>query len=376
MVRPAAPRTPRLDRCTEPVAEKLRVGVLRELEDLHRRVTELTAIVNDIDVTIGNAPIGASYVTATVSGALTDERVLTAGTNITIDNTTPGQAIVNASAGAPTNAQYVCLATHASLSAERVLTEGNGIDITDGGANGNVTIAVDESELAMQAPSYVTLANTASLPNERALTAGHGVDIVDAGAGSTVTIDVDESELDGTLLGGVSSVVDVQATDLQVSSTSHRDIYVYAIPAGTFTTGDVMRVVWNGHYFNNDGANRSMNFIISLGGVDIWQEVTATQTASATRRWLRIEFDVAIQSDTLHIANVEGRFGTATAATIGVGDLGANGQIFGGGESIDSTVDLSAAQTLRIQVAIAPAITNSANIYVRRRCAYTERLRA
>lgn len=42
--------------------------------------------------------------------------------------------------GAPDDAQYVTLALDGDLSAERVLTAGTGIAITDGGANGNVTV--------------------------------------------------------------------------------------------------------------------------------------------------------------------------------------------------------------------------------------------
>ncbi len=42
--------------------------------------------------------------------------------------------------GAPTNAQYVTLATNATLTNERVLTAGTGITLTDGGAGGNLTI--------------------------------------------------------------------------------------------------------------------------------------------------------------------------------------------------------------------------------------------
>jgi len=44
--------------------------------------------------------------------------------------------------GAPTGAQYVTLATDGTLSAERVLTAGSGITITDGGAGSTVTVAV------------------------------------------------------------------------------------------------------------------------------------------------------------------------------------------------------------------------------------------
>ena len=43
--------------------------------------------------------------------------------------------------GAPETAQYVVLATNGTLTQERVLTAGSGISITDGGAGSTVTIA-------------------------------------------------------------------------------------------------------------------------------------------------------------------------------------------------------------------------------------------
>lgn len=43
--------------------------------------------------------------------------------------------------GAPTTAQYLTLANDSNLSNERVLVVGAGIDMTDGGANGNLTLA-------------------------------------------------------------------------------------------------------------------------------------------------------------------------------------------------------------------------------------------
>ena len=43
--------------------------------------------------------------------------------------------------GAPTSAQYVTLATNATLTNERVLTAGTGITITDGGAGAAVTVS-------------------------------------------------------------------------------------------------------------------------------------------------------------------------------------------------------------------------------------------
>jgi hypothetical protein len=92
----------------------------------------------------GGAPTNAQYVTLATDGTLTAERVLTAGTGISITDGGAGNPVTVActvTAGAPSTAQYVTLATDGGLSAERVLTAGAGISITDGGANGPVTIA-------------------------------------------------------------------------------------------------------------------------------------------------------------------------------------------------------------------------------------------
>jgi hypothetical protein len=60
------------------------------------------------------------------------------------DGSTPGGIVVSGGGGggAPTNASYLVLGTNASLSQERVLVIGTGLNSTDGGANGNLTIAL------------------------------------------------------------------------------------------------------------------------------------------------------------------------------------------------------------------------------------------
>ena len=115
--------------------------------------------------------------------------------------------------GAPTDAEYVTLATDATLTNERVLTAGTGVSLTDAGAGSTATIAntgvtslvagtgisvsaatggvTVTSTVSSGAPvdaQYVTLATDGTLTNERVLTAGSGISITDAGAGSTVTI--------------------------------------------------------------------------------------------------------------------------------------------------------------------------------------------
>lgn len=50
-------------------------------------------------------------------------------------------------AGAPTDASYVTLGTNATLTAERVLTAGTGLSLTDGGAGSTITVAISDAEL-------------------------------------------------------------------------------------------------------------------------------------------------------------------------------------------------------------------------------------
>ena len=90
--------------------------------------------------------------------------------------------------GAPTDAQYVTLATDGGLANDRVLTAGTGISLTDGGAGGNLTIANTVAAGAPSAAQYITLATDGGLANERVLTAGTGISLTDGGAGGNLTI--------------------------------------------------------------------------------------------------------------------------------------------------------------------------------------------
>lgn len=90
--------------------------------------------------------------------------VLVAGTNVTITETDVTNAVeVTISAtggggggGAPTNASYVTLGTDATLTNERVLTAGANITITDGGAGGPVTIAATVPTVPSAASTVVS----------------------------------------------------------------------------------------------------------------------------------------------------------------------------------------------------------------------------
>lgn len=88
--------------------------------------------------------------------------------------------------GAPTDASYVTLGTNATLTNERVLTAGTGITLTDGGAGGALTIAA--SGFAPSTVPYLTVGNTTDLSAERAIAVADGLTYSDGGANSSFTI--------------------------------------------------------------------------------------------------------------------------------------------------------------------------------------------
>jgi hypothetical protein len=143
---------------------------------------------------VPSAPPDSSYLVLSADNGLANERVLTAGANITLTDSGPGGTLTIAATGggggggAPTNAQYVTLATDGALTAERVLTAGTGITITDGGAGNPVTVACTVTSGAPTTAQYVTLATDGGLSAERVLTAGAGISITDGGANGPVTI--------------------------------------------------------------------------------------------------------------------------------------------------------------------------------------------
>jgi hypothetical protein len=88
--------------------------------------------------------------------------------------------------GAPTDATYVTLSTNSTLTNERVLTAGSGITITDAGAGLGVTIAA--TGFAPTTLPYLTVGNTTDLSNERAIAVADDIIGTDGGANSTYTI--------------------------------------------------------------------------------------------------------------------------------------------------------------------------------------------
>lgn len=151
-----------------------------------------------------SAQVDATYVTMSSNSTLNNERVLTAGTGISVTDNGANSTVVVActvdtSTKAPKDEPFVTIGNTSGLSAERALTAGTGISITDGGANSTVTVTTNP----MQAPKdaqFLTLANTSDLSAERLFTPGTDLSGVDGGANSTYTLNHSDSGITGSTL--------------------------------------------------------------------------------------------------------------------------------------------------------------------------------
>jgi hypothetical protein len=210
-----------------------------------------------------------TYVVASTgfSGSLTrltnGSSYLVAGSNVTVATGSSGQVTIAAPNLASSTSAFVTIGNDSTLSNERSLTSGTGITITDGGANSNVTVAINDSvvatisgstftgavkfnaglsgsltklsdgtsylvagnnvtissgssgavtisapNLAPSTSAFVTIGNDSSLSNERSLTSGTGITIVDGGANSTVSLGINNSvvaTISGSTFTGVTN---------------------------------------------------------------------------------------------------------------------------------------------------------------------------
>jgi len=190
----------------------------------------------------GGAPTNATYVTMSLNGALSAERVLTAGANITItDGGANGPVTIASTAGgAPVGAQYVTLALDGTLTAERRLQVGSPITMVDGGANADVTLDFDET---------VTLGNNArvAVSKNSGLTVGtrRRLNLIE-GAGVTLTVADDgiNEEVDVTIAAsaGTAPTAGSVTVDFGFSTGGEGDIATAAVALPAVLVGSKVQL--------------------------------------------------------------------------------------------------------------------------------------
>lgn len=134
--------------------------------------TAVATSTNTVTIIIdGGAPANAANESGTNLGA---GDITNGQTYLATFDGTKWRVIVRGSGGgggAPTTASYVLMSANGSLSAERILTAGTGLGLTDGGAEGNATLAINDVELtsilgltsAADSLPYYTGSGTAAL---------------------------------------------------------------------------------------------------------------------------------------------------------------------------------------------------------------------
>lgn len=230
----------------------------------------------------GGAPNNARYVVWGTEIGLSNSRVLsvTSG-HLTLDTTAPNANLGLANTGTPgtytfpseitvdsqgrvtsitsttgsggnadPGAQYIVMALTASLTNERVATQGLGIRITDGGANGPATWAINNSVVATISGSTFTGAtlHTAGLSGSLTrLTDGRSYIV--GGTGITVT---SASNGQITIVGAAAS----SSVDAPINAT-----YLVLTADGTLTAERVFAPI-NGIKFTDGGAGGTYNIFI------------------------------------------------------------------------------------------------------------------
>jgi hypothetical protein len=173
----------------------------------------------------GGAPVGASYLTLSSDGTLTGERVLTAGTNISVSdgganstltinvassptfsgtvtvqgstltigtNSQAGSLVLNDGSNNTTTLQSAAIAGNLSFTLPSGYGSSGNCLVGDGagGLSFSGTCGSGGSGTAPVGASYLTLGLDGTLTSERVLTAGSNISISDGGANGNLTVNV------------------------------------------------------------------------------------------------------------------------------------------------------------------------------------------
>ncbi|MET0779699.1 MAG: hypothetical protein ABWY71_02595, partial [Candidatus Saccharimonadales bacterium] len=202
---------------------------------------------------------GSGHTVSIVTSPLSADRIYTlpdAGGNATLC-VTSGNCI-GGTGSAPNSAAYLVTSLDGTLTNERALANGNNVTITDGGANGNMTVAT------VQNPTFTTSVTTPVLQSSGALTITSAAgQIVAIDAGTTIELQ-DSTNVTGNLdvsasfTAGTANAFQVNASGAITAAagiTSSGTITFSGLNCTTFTNGGALTTNASGQLAcsNDDG---------------------------------------------------------------------------------------------------------------------------
>lgn len=240
--------------------------------------------------------------------------------------------------GAVTQGQYVVMSADPTLLNERVLTAGTNIGITDGGANGNVTIAVNDNELNALA---TTTAAANKLPYFNGATTATTTDL--SAYGRTLIDDADATTARATLGLVIGTDVQPKDTDLDAVAGLSTTGLIARTGSGTAATRTLTAPAAGITVTNGDGVAGNPTLVLAndlaavegLAGTGL---ITHTAANTMTERTL------TAPSAGITITNPAGIAGNPTFAL--ADDLGAIEALAGTGLAVHTGVSTWAERTL------------------------------
>lgn len=146
-----------------------KTGASGDILQLQKNGTSMLTLANDGDLTLGTADNNGTLFVLDVKNDAGDPATTVEGSMYYNNNANKFRCYQNTGwtdcigagggGGAPTDSQYLVLQADSTLSAERILTAGTNVTISDGGANGNLTISACATTCALPgdiSPTQIT----------------------------------------------------------------------------------------------------------------------------------------------------------------------------------------------------------------------------